>query len=287
MIIGDARCLLFSEHRVIIISRQSSLRSLNFRSFNEICLEKVFFTTTYSFRLIWTNYKNDLYLFLERRYAGRWQLIAGSLSSISDDTHLIKLDIFQQTSASSINPTVSRDILVEGFEESRMAMTRRTFNEKQKGSMPGKRGMLGMGGIFNSKKRKKINIKKRNEIAFRFREHIGTCKIIREFERIPKIPILVEIGVAWRQTRFTCVNLRRLISSASRKKLEKKIKRKVSPFKNVGIARRRARVRRGFFSFNPWLLLLLSRSDDRNNSTLVEREQAAINEPQRSKLSHT
>lgn len=219
MIIGDARCLLFSEHRVII-SRQSSLRSLNFRSFNEICLEKVFFTTTYSFRLIWTNYKNDLYLFLERRYAGRWQLIAGSLSSISDDTHLIKLDIFQQTSASSINPTVSRDILVEGFEESRTAMTRRTFNEKQKGSMPGKRGMLGMGGIFNSKKRKKINIKKRNEIAFRFREHIGTCKIIREFERIPKIPILVEIGVAANSIyvrEFTSVNILRLEKETGKK----------------------------------------------------------------------
>lgn len=193
MIIGDARCLLFSEHRVIIISRQSSLRSLNFRSFNEICLEKVFFTTTYSFRLIWTNYKNDLYLFLERRYAGRWQLIAGSLSSISDDTHLIKLDIFQQTSASSINPTVSRDILVEGFEESRTAMTRRTFNEKQKGSMPGKRGMLGMGGIFNSKKRKKINIKKRNEIAFRFREPVKSFASSNEFQRFPFL-----LKLAWR-----------------------------------------------------------------------------------------
>lgn len=46
--------------------------------------------------------------------------------------------------ALSINPNVSRDILVEtqaattreGFEESQTAMTRCMFNEKQKSSMP-------------------------------------------------------------------------------------------------------------------------------------------------------
>lgn len=58
--------------------------------------------------------------------------------------------------ALSINPNVSRDILVEtqaattreGFEESQTAMTRCMFNEKQRVRCQ-KRGMA---GIFNKKK---------------------------------------------------------------------------------------------------------------------------------------